>query len=292
MNKLTDALVPLSVQGLQQPLASDFATSIARGSASLQLAVSCELDTLEVDVEHLTAWVSISVPNKPSFTTYRISNPKVSKASARVADLMALAEKIKVAPCPSCGASTIHSVPGAADIEPTCDECCLAVELADVEEALTLEIGAVREALKGMHTDRDKDNCTHALVCVAPHDKNEQRDWYGKQAQEWLAPSIRFEHHIAMRCDPSDVQIRRLKGLFQMDPQTRHWVIPIEESCSINQQRLETLERLVAEHKGSVRDAALAVFLNEIEGASSAMATAVRAIAAASSSSSPPSERS
>ncbi|WP_300707763.1 hypothetical protein [Limnohabitans sp.] len=290
MKKTPAAIGSLSVQELQKPLPSDFTASIPRGSASLRLAVSCELDKLEAEVEHMTAWVSISVPNRPSFTTYRMSNPKVSRASARVADLMALADRIKVAPCPSCGACAIHSVPGVPDIEPTCDQCCLAVELADVEEALILEIAAVRRVLKGTQLDRDEENCTHVLVCVAPHDKNEQRDWYGQQAQEWLAPSIRFEQHIGMMCDPTVDQIRKLKGFCRMDPKTHHCVLPIEESCSINQRRLETLERLVADHKGCARDAAVAIFLNEIEDGSSALATAVRAIAAASASSRQPGE--
>lgn len=286
-----DSVAPFTAHELDQPLAADFSTSIARGTAQLRLEVRNEFDEQEVSVDHLTAWVGITVPNKPSFSLYRICNQNVPMTSARLADLVALADQVEVAPCLCCGVATIHSVPGTPDIEPTCDQCYMTVAIAEIEEALTLELAAVREELDDMQKERAEGVSTHVLVIVAEHDRGEQRDWYGAQAHAWLAPSIRFELHLGAIGEPTTESISMAKKLARMGEGAQHWLITIDESMAINQSRLQKLERLVAQHGGSIRAAAQARFPQETQGMSDAMIIAAGALSMARDDSrSPPAE--
>ena len=286
-----ESISPFSAQELEQPLAADFSTSIARGTAQLLLEVSNEFDELETPVDHLTAWVGISVPNKPPFSRYRICNQNVPMTSARLRDLMALADQVKIAPCLCCGADTIYSVPGTPDIDPTCDLCYMTVEIVEIEEALNLEIAAVREELDDMQKERSEGVCNRVLVVVAEHDRSEHRNCYGEQAHAWLAPSIRFELHVGEIGEPTTESISMTKKLARMGAGAQHWLITIDESLEINQSRMQKLERLLAQHGGSVRDAAQARFVEENEGMSNAMLIATGALSMARNDSrSPPAE--
>lgn len=66
-----------SVHEAEEPLTPDFMMRIEKGGFTLKLALSPGGESPEPKVDHLTAWVNLEMPTKPSLRWHRAHDKQI-----------------------------------------------------------------------------------------------------------------------------------------------------------------------------------------------------------------------
>lgn len=253
-----------SVHEDNEALTPDFMLRIDKGGFTLTMALSPGVESPEPKVDHLTAWVNLEMPTTPSLRWHRAHNTQIPAKLARVSDVVALAEKVVVADCCFCNAPAIRVVPGLPKLVSKCERCHTLDVLDAIQEDLRLELAEVDREVWDIGSARvHRKAYTHCMISVKPHTRAELRNWYDKQPFDWLAPSMRFEFHDPLTRNRAADRDRCFEDASSNWPGAEHHIVTYDELLEITRYRLRSLKQLIAQHGGSLRDAARAKFMAE-----------------------------
>ena len=245
-------------------LTPDFMLRIDKGGFTLKIALIPGVESPEPKVDHLTAWVNLEMPTKPSLRWHRAHNTQIPAALARVSDVIALAEKVVVADCCFCDAPAIRVVPGLPRLVAKCERCHTLDVLDGIQEDLRAELAEVDREVGAIGRARvHRKAYTHCMISVKPHTRTELRTWYDKQPFDWLAPSMRFEFHDPLTRKRAADRDGCFEDASSNWPGAEHHIVTFDELLEIARYRFHSLEQLIAQHGGSLRDAARAKFMAE-----------------------------
>ena len=101
------------------------------------------------------------------------------------------------------------------------------------------------------------------MISVKPHTRTELRNWYDKQPFDWLAPSMRFESHDPLTRKRAAERDLCFEDASSRWPGAEHHIVTYDELLEITRYRVRSLKQLIAQHGGSLRDAARARFMAE-----------------------------